>query len=175
MIKNSPGFFYVRYLLLFLFGIFALIVQSNNPKTLVYILGITWLIIGLITGLIFYIKTINKKSSLVYLIFVFVDLLIGFLLLLKSEYIASHFSKFIGIIAVFMSFTLLFYRSKSSSNKVLYTLTIFVFLFGISLFFDSFISDVFISYLIAIFFTIFGLVGILFTGRNHLNAIKKKN
>lgn len=175
IVKNNPGFFYVRYFLLLLFGIYALFVQFNNPKTLVYTLGFTWLIVGFITGLMFYFKFVKKKFSLVYLVFVIVDLLIGFILLYKSDYIVNHFSKFIGIIAIIMSFTLFLYRSKNSSNKILYILMISIFIFGLSLFFNAFNSQVFTSNLIAIFFTIIGLTGILLLVKSHLISTRKKS
>ncbi|MFN3952068.1 MAG: hypothetical protein ACK4KT_06665 [Thermaurantimonas sp.] len=173
IVKKHSGFFYLRYVFLLLFGIYALLVQSNNPRTLVYTLGITWLVVAFITGLMFYFKITKKKFSLVYLVFLFIDLIIAGILLYKSEFIATHFAKFIGILAIIMSFSLIVYRSKNGSNMGLYVMMTFIFIFGFFLFFDSFVSDVFTSYLIAIFFTIVGLMGILFTARIHLNENRK--
>lgn len=175
IIGKNPGFFYFRYLLLFLYGIYSLNMQSNNPEVLVKTLGFIWLISGVFTLIITLIRIRYKKAYLVYMIFLVVDFIIALFVLFNSHLITKYIPQFIGIISIIIAFSLILYRSEKKSNKLLYIFQILILIFGISMFLPVEVSDIFLSYLISFSFVIFGFAGLLLTTISHFKFLRRKN
>lgn len=173
-VAKNAGFLYVRFTLLFLFGIYALYVQSNNPDFLIKTLSIFWFLLGILALTLFVFKLVRKQPFFYYLIYALIDITIAVLLYSKLKYISMYFNDFIGIIAIVMALSLLLYRSSQNRNFLLYFFVVLILLFGILMFFDSLISEVLQSYLIAVFFVFAGLIGLFFTAYGHLKALRRK-
>lgn len=173
-VTKNAGFLYLRFSLLFLFGIYALYIQSNNPNFLIKTLSIFWFFLGISALSVFVFKLIRKRPFLPYLIYAVIDVSISVLLYKNIEFISVYFSDFIGILAILLAFSLLLYRSNQNKNWLLNFFILLMVFFGVLMFFETLISEVLLSYIIAIFFVFSGLIGLLFTALTHFKGIKSK-